>query len=167
MLCCGVVSGACHIGPIEPRRAAPARPSKHAVPARTVPLDVRDDGSSGVVALVRVWIGGRGPFLFALDTGAASSLLQTAVAQEIGIKPASGDTQRIRGIAGQIEAQPIRVTSWRVGSVRLPPSSILMATISSGPGPALAGLLGSDVLSEFRTVVIDYGHETLTLRGTP
>jgi predicted aspartyl protease len=105
--------------------------------------------------------------VFALDTGASSSLLDTAVAKKIGIRPRSADTQRVQGIAGEIEAQQIRVASWRVGGVRLPPSSILMATISSGPGPALAGLLGSDVLSEFRTVVIDYGHETLTLRGGP
>jgi predicted aspartyl protease len=165
LVCVSMALTACHVGPIEPRRAMPARPSRHAAPARTVPLDVRDGGSSGVIALVHVWIDGRGPFVFALDTGASSSLLNTAVAKKIGIKPTSADTQRVRGIAGEIQAEPIRVASWRVGTVRLPPSSILMATISSGPGPALAGLLGSDVLSEFRTVVIDYGHETLTLRG--
>jgi predicted aspartyl protease len=167
LVCLSMVLAGCHAGPIALHSPGSARPSKHAARGRTVPLDVRDGGSSGVIALVRVWIDGQGPLLFALDTGASSSLVDAAVAQQLGIRPTSAATRQVRGIAGEIKAQPIRVARWRVGSVRLPPSSILMAKISSGSGPVLAGLLGSDVLSEFQTVVIDYGHETLTLRGAP
>jgi predicted aspartyl protease len=131
-----------------------------------VHLDVRSDGSGGVIALVEVTIDGRGPFRFALDTGASSSLLDATVAARIGIRPISQATQRVHGIAGVIDAQRIRIGSWRVGSVELPPSVILTADLSFGPGSAPAGLLGSDVLSEFRAVTIDYRNATLTLRGT-
>jgi predicted aspartyl protease len=165
LLCVGLVSSACHAGPIVPsHRAHQPQPER---PPRTVRLDVRSDGSGGVIALVQVSIDGQGPFRFALDTGASSSLLDATVAARIGIRPLSRTTQRVHGISGVIDARRIRISSWRVGAVKLPPSVILTADISFGPGPAPSGLLGSDVLSDFRAVTIDYRNATLTLRGTP
>jgi predicted aspartyl protease len=131
----------------------------------TVPLDVRHDGAGGVVAVVGVAIGGRGPFRFALDTGASSSLLDAAVATRLGLRPLPGNPERVHGVAGVIDARRIRIASWHVGSVPLPSTVILTADVSFGPGVAAAGLLGSDVLSAFRAVTIDYRNGTLTLRG--
>jgi predicted aspartyl protease len=165
LLCWGVVATACHAGPIVPAQRSPQRDPHRSGSTETVPLDVRRDGAGGVIALVRVSIGGRGPFLFALDTGASSSLLDAAVATRLGLRPLPGNPERVHGIAGVIDARRIRVASWRVGSARLPSSVILTADVSFGPGLAPAGLLGSDVLSAFRTVTIDYRKGTLTLRG--
>jgi predicted aspartyl protease len=156
---------ACHIGPIAPSQRSPNRQPSRAATTHTVPLDVRSDGNGGIIALVRVSIDGRGPFLFALDTGASTSLLDTDVATRIGVRPISGAVQSVHGIAGVLDAKRIRIGSWRVGSVRLPSSVILTADVSFGPGPAPAGLLGSDVLSAFRVVTIDYRGEALTLKG--
>jgi Aspartyl protease len=113
--------------------------------------------------IVPVFIASRGPYDFALDTGAARSVVDSRVASQLRL-PSTGSEQAVTGVSGTSEAVRVRVTSWRVDAVALPDATILSLRLPSGGGPSLAGLLGSDMLSRFRTVTIDYQGETVTLR---
>jgi Aspartyl protease len=129
------------------------------------------------MALVPVYIDERGPFLFALDTGASSSLVSSTLAQRLRL-PAAGPVEPIAGIGGAGRAYPVRIENWTAGKVALPPSEIdamlpsqerAKGGVGKGGrdagrkgGPAV-GLLGSDVLSRYGKIAVDYNRGLLIL----
>ena len=120
------------------------------------------------LALVPVFIDGHGPLPFALDTGASRSLISSALAGRLGL-PRRGSAGMLQGVTGAASAENFAVASWRAGTVSLPPSMI--AAIGS-PNPTAGasgglrgpvGLLGSDVLSRYGKIAIDYDKGLLVL----
>jgi len=121
-------------------------------------------GAGGArLLLVPVFISGRGPYDFALDTGAARTVVDSRVVSQLRL-PTTGSEQAVTGVSGTSEAVRVRVSSWRVDSVTLPDTTVLSLRLPSGGSPQLSGLLGSDMLGRFRTVTIDYQSGTITLR---
>ena len=116
-----------------------------------------------VLALVPVMINGKGPFTFALDTGASQSLMDSAVAKRLQVTK-KGSAGKIAGVNGVKKAALVRVTSWSIGQVKLPPTTIVSTNLPFGNAFAgIQGLLGSDMLSGFDVVTIDYGKQQLRL----
>jgi hypothetical protein len=127
-----------------------------------VELKVMKQGRQ-VLALVPVTIDGKGPWAFALDTGASQSLVDSQVAKLLRVRP-TGKKQQIAGVASVTKAVSIRVTDWRVGKVKLPPTTVVEANLPFGNvHGGVQGLLGSDMLSQFNIVTIDYDHSRLLL----
>ena len=116
-----------------------------------------------VIALVPVTIDGKGPYTFALDTGASQSLVDSSVARELDVKP-TGDTHKVAGISSVTQVKSIAVERWRVGKVQLPATTLVEENLPFGNADGgVQGLLGSDMLSQFDVVTIDYGHSVLLL----
>jgi predicted aspartyl protease len=129
----------------------------------TVKMNVLERGDQ-VLALVPVTINGKGPYTFALDTGASQSLVDDALAKELGAKK-TGDSHPVAGITEVTNVQTIAVDRWSVGDVRLPPTTVVAANLPFGNADSgVQGLLGSDMLSAFDIVTIDYENEVLRLR---
>jgi hypothetical protein len=138
--------------------------STSAVPAGQfdVAIKVIKQGKQ-VIALVPVTIDGHGPYTFALDTGASQSLVDSAVARELQVKPSSG-THPVAGISNVKQVHTIKVAHWSVGKVQLPPTTIVEENLPFGNATGgVQGLLGSDMLSQFDVVTIDYAHGRLLL----
>jgi hypothetical protein len=118
------------------------------------------------LALVPVVIDGHGPFPFALDTGASRSLISATLASELHL-PARGSAGMLQGVTGTASAENFAVASWRAGDITLPPS--MVAAIGSPAAGAVSrlhgpvGLLGSDVLSRYGKIAIDYDKGLLVL----
>src|SRR5262245_41682755 len=67
-------------------------------------------GSGGAhLLLVPVYFGSHGPYDFALDTGAARSLVDSRLATQLRL-PTTGSEQAVTGISGTSEAARVRVT---------------------------------------------------------
>jgi len=142
---------------------APGRATAERRKNLVVGLQVVEHGRA-VLALVPVTINGKGPFTFALDTGASQSLIDAAAARRLGVARI-GTAGRIAGVTGVKKAALVRVRSWRVGQIKLPPTTMIRTNMPGGNAYAgLQGLLGSDMLSRFDVVTIDYEHEQLRLR---
>jgi hypothetical protein len=127
------------------------------------------------VALVPVYIDEHGPFPFAIDTGASRSLISSALAHRLHL-PETGSAGVISGIAGSSRAIDIRVDNWRAGKVPLPPTLVaaMLPSLKEGKGPTEptrghrrlrgpVGLLGSDVMSRYGKIAIDYDRSLLIL----
>lgn len=143
---------------------------------QTVPIQVvATPGSAkrSTMALVPVYIDGHGPFAFALDTGASRSLLAAAIAQQLHL-PDRGSAGTLYGIGGGRSAQNVAVARWRAGTITLPAEVAAVGGGQSGahppagppaqqavPGPV--GLLGSDVLSRYGKIAVDYDKGLLIL----
>ena len=120
-----------------------------------------------VLALVPVTIDGHGPYTFALDTGASRSLVDSAVAKELGVKQV-GSAGKIGGVTGSKRAVLVKIRSWKTGTINLPRTTVVMSNLPFGNASGgIQGLLGSDVLSRFDVITIDYSREELRLHPRP
>ncbi len=129
----------------------------------SVPLQIVGGPGGSTIALVPVYIRGQGPFPFALDTGASQSVVDLNVVQQLNI-PITGDAGRASGVGGLVPAKLIRVDQWRVGDVPLSPGVYVTIDLPEPNGRSgLQGLLGSDILSNFHVITVNYQREVLTL----
>lgn len=130
----------------------------------TINVKVKTGGQAGAtLVLLPVTIGGRGPYTFALDTGAAVTLVDTPLAAELGL-PQVGPPSQVSGVASNEKATPIKISNWHIESLNLPDVIAVSANLfSSQRGQGLQGLVGSDVWRMFGTVSIDYSAQTVTV----
>lgn len=120
------------------------------------------------MALVPVYIDGQGPYAFALDTGASTSLIARPLATKLHLRQ-MGSAGTLHGVTGSARGVKVQIRSWRAGKVGLPAQVIAAIgpkaaapAQASGPGGAV-GLLGSDVLSRYGKIAVDYEHSLLIL----
>jgi predicted aspartyl protease len=102
----------------------------------------------------------KGPFLFTLDTGASVSLIDSRLARALRLKTLGQSQTTVMGVTGQARATIIKMTSWRAGSMSLPAAAILSLPVAQHNGQV--GLLGSDILSRFHSVDVNYAQSSLT-----
>ncbi len=121
-------------------------------------------GQNGAtLVLAPVTIQGQGPFNFAIDTGASTSLISSSLAQQLGL-PQAGGPEPISGIGGVTEAVPVQISTWNTGPIHLPSMTIASAAIPHERGGSnFQGLLGSDIWSRFGRFTLDYESGTLTV----
>jgi predicted aspartyl protease len=142
----------------EPSPTTTTAPEPDRPPA--VPLHVVS-GTGGVFTFARVYIGGKGPFTFTVDTGASRSVVDYDLVRRLHLRTI-GAPLTVTGITCRGEAGRLRMRRWRVGRVRLPAAEIETIDFPD-PGGGVDGLLGSDILSRFGRISVDYGKERLVL----
>lgn len=130
----------------------------------TVQVKVMRGQDGATLVLLPVMINGKGPFSFALDTGASTSLIDSPLAQQLNL-PQNGMPQDITGVSGKEQAIPVRIDNWSVGkNLRLPSSTVSSADLfASQRSSGLQGLIGSDIWAQFGKITIDYDAQTLTV----
>lgn len=146
---------------VDGRETSPVEPGTEA----TVELVVLKGPGRGTMAFVPVYIRGQGPFAFALDTGASHSAIDAAVARQLDL-PAVGGSVEVTGVAANSQAVPLRVDNWSLGErVELESQVVVALALSHGAqAEGLQGLIGSDILSKYDRVTIDYTQAQLRLR---
>lgn len=154
----------CSSPPASPAGALPA-PSGGcpAVPGTPpVPLVVsHTDG--GTAPYVGVCVNGHGPYLFLVDTGAAASLVDSQLVGALQLPSAIANTNTF-GIGCITARQQVTINRWSMGGVALAGQTVLTADVPGfGLTRAPAGVLGSDVLSRFGAVRVDYARRQLTV----
>jgi predicted aspartyl protease len=100
---------------------------------------------------------------FIVDTGASSSVIDLKAAEKLGLAPI-GEAHAVRGVGGKSRALPIVIDRWSIGPVALPKLRIETANLSKQSGAEVPiGLLGSDVLSRYKSVTLDFDRNQLQL----
>lgn len=150
-----------------PTTTAPPPPTttSEAEPVRDVPLRVVS-GPGGVFAFLKVYIRGRGPFAFTVDTGASHSVIDYDLVRKLRLKTI-GEPVTVTGITCRGTAGRLRMAKWRAGRIALPAGEIQTIDMPEpGGGIEIDGLLGSDVLSRFGAITVDYRAARLVLGST-
>jgi hypothetical protein len=118
---------------------------------------------AAAIALAPVCIAGHGPYAFVIDSGATTSTFDSQLVKELHLA-ANGPSETVSGANCTTKQMPVNGPSWTVGNVPLAAQTVASINI---PGFGLradpAGLLGSDVLSRFGAIQLDYRHQTLTV----
>jgi hypothetical protein len=127
-----------------------------------VPVKVLRGSDNSTLVEVPIYVGNSGPYQFVVDTGASISLIDRALALRLNL-PRSGNRQPVSGVGGTEQVVFVHVAKWRMGSVALPSATIASGSLPNDRGgPTIEGLLGSDQLSQFGKVTLDYNASTLT-----
>ena len=140
---------------------ASAMPVRAHTAQATIPIVVVKTRSGATAALVRVYIHGRlVPML--IDTGATVTVINTTAARRLHLKTV-GKRHKFCGVTGCALARRVRVSNWNVGGVVPLPTVVVSSSPIAGLNAHPFGLLGSDVLSRFGSVTIDYAAKELVL----
>jgi predicted aspartyl protease len=127
-----------------------------------VPINVISGSNHQKLVEVQVTVAGQ-QLPFVVDTGAANSAISLRVAKLLHL-PKAGRVHRGVSAGCTPKFQPITMSGWTLGGVALP--TVRMDASNLGlSGVGAVGLLGSDVLSTFDKVSIDYAHRIMTLRA--
>ena len=116
------------------------------------------------IPLVEVTIGGKGPYKFAIDTGAQGhGRISTALAEELGLPrvgevgtPAPGGTVATRPVFGAPEVS--------VGSVSFKNLDLVALSTVRGPEVEWDGILGNELLT-LLPLTLDYGNARARFGG--
>jgi hypothetical protein len=118
-----------------------------------------------VAESVNVCLGGRGPFPFVLDTGAGQSTIDAGLARRLHL-PRAGPPVTFAGVGCTGQARPVSVASWSLEGIPLAGQALTAATLPQMGGKGQpVGLLGSDVLSRFGAVRVDFAAGSLVVPG--
>ncbi|HEX3618528.1 MAG TPA: retropepsin-like aspartic protease [Solirubrobacteraceae bacterium] len=103
---------------------------------------------------------------FALDTGAAFSVVDPQIAAQSKLRTI-GRSGRIGGATGcQVPETPVALNAWELGSIKLPTALVLKINSTQSLGRLhVDGILGSDVLSAFKNVTLNYLQHRVQLSG--
>jgi Predicted aspartyl protease len=126
-----------------------------AVKLRTLPTGPQD----ALIAPVRIE-GHVVPMV--VDTGASRTALQATTATSLKLAHA-GSRVSVNAAGCKTSAQPVRLADASIGGRHLPDAVIVATTRGSPYGSAVPGAFGSDLLSTFGTITLDFPKTTLTL----
>nr|MBF6591281.1 retroviral-like aspartic protease family protein [Ktedonobacterales bacterium] len=146
------VLAACGIGNL----GAPVGQTSTNGSTTSVRVRILRDSSGSTIIQAPVSINNQGPLNFVIDTGASISVVDTVLANRLKL-PVVGEGQPVSGVGGNETATPIKVTTWKIGQLTLPSATITKGNLpNAAHGQGLQGLLGSDILSRFGKVTIDF-----------
>jgi hypothetical protein len=132
--------------------------------AARIPVTVSQVGGQ-VAEAVNLCIEGQGPFPFVLDSGDGASTIDSGLATRLHL-PRSGPAEQFDGVGCSGVAHPVMVSNWSVEGETLAPQLLTAAHLPQIGGKGEPdGLLGSDVLSSFGAVRLDFRAGTLTFGG--
>lgn len=116
------------------------------------------------LVMIPAFVNGRGPFAFAVDTGASATVLSPALADDLGID--RGERTAMTGAGGMLQAAVARVTSLVVGGGAVDDLAVVVSDflgpIGQAVGTRVDGVVGYNFLREFK-VTIDYPGAKLSL----
>jgi len=131
---------------------------------RTVRIEILEGRGESTLAMAPVKINGQGPFSFALDTGAANSVIDVELAGKLDLRVVNNSRHTVRGVGGRTVTQLVEISDLKLEDIALPSAQLSAVEVPGQLGQA--GLLGSDVLKTFGSVTVDYDGAVLRL-GTP
>jgi predicted aspartyl protease len=121
-------------------------------------------GSKQALILLPVFVDGRGPYSFVLDTGAGSTVVSNELADALALP--RGENQDGRGAAGKMTLVKSQLPSLTVGQETiesLPVSVTDLSFLGRAMGVRVDGALGQSFLRHF-AMTLDYATNVLTLK---
>jgi predicted aspartyl protease len=115
-------------------------------------------GSEKPIIIVKASVNGKGPYDFAVDTGASVTVLSKQTAHELSLANNPLASKEGHGCCGPVDLSMTTVESVRVGNVEaknIPVAIMDLSTISKCIEIQLAGIIGYSFMKDYR-VTIDY-----------
>jgi len=125
-----------------------------------IPLDI---GQGSGHPHVPVYVNGKGPYTFTLDTGATATTISPKLAEELGIEPYKVENALAAGVGGgKIDVKFAKLDSFQLGSERVEDEEVLVIDFDSTLGCFTPGVVGHSFLKHF-TLHVDYRTKNMML----
>ncbi len=112
---------------------------------------------------VHVRFGDKKPVLMVPDTGSSQSAVSKKEAIALGLGQIQGVFEKQTTVCSEITIALVRSGSWSIGGVALRPQALGAVPLGSPSSTGFVGLLGSDQLATFGSVVFDFTNGQLLL----
>jgi predicted aspartyl protease len=89
-----------------------------------------------------VFVNGRGPFRFMLDTGASNSAITTALADKLGLVPNLSARASVQGVSGRVIVPTVYIQELTAGAIKL--KSLALPLLTGSAIEDFDGVLGVD-----------------------
>lgn len=152
----GGLGSALAAGPVLAQEASAPAPNLFVDDPRFI-VDTSADANRRMT--LPVWLDGKGPFQFVVDTGADRTVISSSLALELGLPP--GPEITVHSIAGAMATPTRRLSSLRFGKAHL---RNMIAPILARENLGADGLLGVDALKG-RSVFMDFKGGRLTVQN--
>ncbi len=106
-------------------------------------------GRLGVMTTSAIYIDGKGPYTFLLDTGAAVTTLSENLNQQLGLSFRQAKDVQVMGLGGRIIARWAKLDSLLLQNYRLANKDVLVASSPIFQTLGIDGVIGQDVLSQY------------------
>jgi len=120
------------------------------------------------IIIVEARVNGRGPFSFAVDTGASVTVISKQTAEKLGVSENASTPKRGHCCSGEFDMPLTKVDSVQVGTIKVENIQVALmdlSTISKCIGTDLEGIIGHSFMKDYR-VVIDYPNNTISFEKT-
>jgi predicted aspartyl protease len=125
-------------------------------------------GHDKPIIIVKTKVNGKGPFDFAVDTGASVTVVSKPLADKLGISEDPSTLKKAHCCGGTMDSSLLTVGSVQVGNVMAKEIQVALmdlSTISKCVGIELEGIIGHSFMKDYR-VIIDYPNRHIFFRKT-
>jgi predicted aspartyl protease len=113
------------------------------------------------LVVIPVYLNGRGPYRFLLDTGATHSILSGSLAGELNVP--AGKSGFLITAGGNVAVSVVTIETIQIGSLRINQAQIAVTRADLLHELHLDGIIGADYLKQFK-ISIDYTHRLLSIK---
>jgi len=115
-------------------------------------------GSDKPIIIVKAKVNGKGPFDFAVDTGASVTALSKELAEDLGVSENAGTQKKGHCCSGELDIAMANVKSVEIGDTAVRDFQVAimdLSSISEALKTDLAGIIGYSFMKDYK-VIIDY-----------
>jgi predicted aspartyl protease len=115
-------------------------------------------GSDKPIIIVKVKVNGKGPFDFAVDTGASVTAVSKQLAQKLGISETEDSLKKGHSCCGEIDVAMANAESVKLDDTEVRDIQVALVDLSSFSEMLkidLAGIIGYSFMKDYK-VLIDY-----------
>ncbi len=118
-------------------------------PSRPVASGIALEGRLGVMTTPKVYVNGKGPYRFLVDTGASVTSLSERLAQQLALKTQLDPTLRVAGLGGQTVARRSQLERLNLQTLQFSKLNVLVVNSPVFQTVGIDGIIGQDILNRY------------------
>ena len=118
-------------------------------PSRPVASGIALEGRLGVMTTPKVYLNGKGPYRFLVDTGASVTSLSERLAQQLALKTQLDPTLRVAGLGGQTVARRSQLERLSLQTLQISKLNVLVVNSPVFQTLGIDGIIGQDILNRY------------------
>jgi predicted aspartyl protease len=117
--------------------------------SRPVSSGIALEGRLGVMTTPKVYVNGRGPYRFLIDTGASITSFSEPLAQQLSLKTQFATNLRVAGLGGQTAAKRAQIDRLSLQTQQISKLNVLVVNSPIFQTLGIGGVIGQDVLNRY------------------
>ncbi len=118
-------------------------------PSRPVATGIALESRLGVMTIPKVYVNGKGPYRFLVDTGASITSLSERLAQQLPLKTQLAQTLRVAGLGGQTVARRSQLERLSLQTLQISKLNVLVVNSPVFQTLGIDGIIGQDILNRY------------------